>query len=96
MSQYDEYVDIKNCSYEKRLIGKLILECEEKILNSNEALLDDKKYHMQKVIALFILFHWYLYVCYYEFSCVLVVIFILQNIKQNKKMYYHLMMPSLN
>ena len=53
-----------------------------------------KKYHMQKVIALFILLHWYLYVCYSEFSYVLVVIFILQNIKQSKKIY--LMTSSLN
>ena len=53
-----------------------------------------KKYHMQKVIALFILFHWYLYVCYSEFSYVLVVVFIIQNIKQSKKIY--LMTSSLN
>ena len=49
---------------------------------------------MQKVIALFILFQWYLYVCYSEFSYVLVVIFIIQNIKQSKKIY--LMTSSLN
>ena len=49
---------------------------------------------MQKVIALFILFHWYLYVCYSEFSYVFVVIFIIQNIKQSKKIY--LMTSSLN
>ena len=27
----DEYVDIKNCFCEKRLIGKVLLECEDKI-----------------------------------------------------------------
>ena len=33
----------KNCSCEKCLIGKLILECEDEILNTTEALLNDKK-----------------------------------------------------
>ena len=27
----DEYLDIKNCSCEKCLIGKLLLECEDEI-----------------------------------------------------------------
>ena len=39
----DEHLDIKNCSCEKCLIGKLILECENQILNTTEALLNDKK-----------------------------------------------------
>ena len=33
----DEYLDIKNCSCEKRVIDKLVIECEEEILNTNEA-----------------------------------------------------------
>ena len=37
----DEYLDIKNCSCEKRLIGKLLLACEDEILNTTEASLDD-------------------------------------------------------
>ena len=38
----DEYLDIKNCSCEKNLIGKLLLECEEEILNSTRTLRNDK------------------------------------------------------
>ena len=38
-----EHLDVKNCFYEKRLIGKLVLECENKILNTTETLLNDKK-----------------------------------------------------
>ena len=35
-SKIDEYLGIKNCSREKRLICKLILECEDEILNTTE------------------------------------------------------------
>ena len=38
-----KYLEIKNCSCEKRLIGKLILECEDEILNATETSLDEKK-----------------------------------------------------
>ena len=44
----DEYLDIKNCTCEKRLIGKLVLECDDEILNTNESSLDDKKGNMCK------------------------------------------------
>ena len=33
----------KNCCCEKCLIGKLVLESEDEILNATEALLNDKK-----------------------------------------------------
>ena len=36
-------LDIKNCTCEKRLIGKLVLECEDEILNTFVTLLYDKK-----------------------------------------------------
>ena len=39
----DQYFNIKSCSCEKRLIGKLILEREGEILNATENSLDDKK-----------------------------------------------------
>ena len=39
----DEYLDIKNYFCEKRLIGKLVSECEDEILNTTETLLNDKK-----------------------------------------------------
>ena len=37
-----EYLDIKNCSCEKRLIGKLVLECQDEMLNTTETSHDDK------------------------------------------------------
>ena len=39
----NEHLHIKNCSCEKRLIDKLVLEFEDEILNTTENLLDDKK-----------------------------------------------------
>ena len=39
----DEYLDIKNYSREKRLIGRLALKCEDVILNATKTSLDDKK-----------------------------------------------------
>ena len=34
---------MKICFLEKHLTGKLVLECEDEILNTTETLLDDKK-----------------------------------------------------
>lgn len=39
----DECLDIRNCSCDKRLIGELVLECENKILNSTKTSIDEKK-----------------------------------------------------
>ena len=39
----DEYLDIKNCSCEKRIFGKLVLACEDGILNTTETSLDNEK-----------------------------------------------------
>ena len=44
----DEYLNIKNCSCEKRLIGKLVLGCEDKIFNTTETSPYDKKSNMWK------------------------------------------------
>ena len=44
----DEYLDVKNCSCEKRLIGKFVLECEDEILNTTKTLLNDKKSNIYK------------------------------------------------
>ena len=33
----DDYLDIKNYSCEKHLVGKLVLECKDEILNTTEA-----------------------------------------------------------
>ena len=36
-------INIKNYSCEKRLAGKLVLECQDEILNTTETILYDKK-----------------------------------------------------
>ena len=37
----DEHLDTKSSSYKKRLISKLVLECEDEMLNTTESSLDD-------------------------------------------------------
>ena len=39
----DDYLDIKNCSCKKFLIGKLVLERADEILETTETSFDDKK-----------------------------------------------------
>ena len=58
----DEYLYIKNCFCEKHLSGKLVLEFEDEILNTNETLLNDKKVASAKSNSLFIVFYWQLLV----------------------------------
>ena len=41
-------LDTKNCSLEKRLIGKLLLKCEDEMLNTTETSLNDKKKPCEK------------------------------------------------
>ena len=38
-----EYLDYGNCKCRKRLIGRLVLECEDGILNTTKGSFDDKK-----------------------------------------------------
>ena len=52
----DEYLDIKNALWEKSLIGKLVLECEDEVLKANETSLDYQKIQAKKII-LSIRFH---------------------------------------
>ena len=39
----DKYLDIKNFSCEKRLFDKIVLACEDQILNHTGASLEEKK-----------------------------------------------------
>ena len=41
-------LDTKNCSFEKRLIGKLLLKCEDEMLNTSETWLNNKKKPCEK------------------------------------------------
>ena len=47
-TKLDEYLDIKNCSCEKCLSGKLALECEDEILSTSDTLPNDKKVTYEK------------------------------------------------
>ena len=71
---------MKKCSWEK-CIGKLVLACEDKILNTTETSLFDKKVKYEKITALVTIFHWKLYVYYYQLSILLLVITIILNIE---------------
>ena len=52
----EEHLDI---SIQKKFpFGKLVLACEDEILKTTETSLDDKKVTREKVIVLFIVFHW--------------------------------------
>ena len=44
----DEYLDIKNCSCEKYLIGKFVLGWEDEILNKNKTSPDNKNLTCKK------------------------------------------------
>ena len=44
----DEYLDIKNCSCEKRLFGKLVIACKNEISNTTETPFDNKKVACEK------------------------------------------------
>ena len=65
----DEYLDIRNCSCEKRLFSKLALACEDEILNTNETSFDDKKVTCEKNDYLI-----YMILLVITFSLLLVVI----------------------
>ena len=36
----DKYLDVENCSFKKCLLGKLVLACDDEILNTTETLLN--------------------------------------------------------
>ena len=44
-----KYLDIKNCSCEKRLFGKLVTTCEDQILNTMKPQLIIKKQYVKKI-----------------------------------------------
>ena len=46
----DKYLDIKNCLCKKRLIVKLVLACENKILNRTKTLLHKKVTYEKKFL----------------------------------------------
>ena len=73
-SKIDEYLNTKNCSCKKYLIGKLVLQCENEMLDTTETSLDHKKVICKKI--LFTRFYGQLRVCCY---CV-VFTFIIKNI----------------
>ena len=87
----DQYLHMKNCSWEK-CIGKLVLAYEDKILNTTETSLFDKKVKCEKIIVLVTILHWQLYVCYYQLSILLLVITILLKIEWKEGVHNHINM----
>ena len=85
----DQYLHMKKCSWEK-CIGKLVLACEDKILNTTETSLFDKKVKCEKIIALVTIFHWQLYVYYYQLSILLLVITIMLNTEWKESAHNHI------
>ena len=53
VGKIDEYLDIKNCSCEKRLIVRFVLACVHEILNKPGTSLDDEKVICEKHNCLF-------------------------------------------
>ena len=89
-------LDIKNCSLEKRLTGKLVLECEDEILNTTETVLKDKKVKCIKnnclVHMISLEFIWLLLLAVICVSCYLYF----TDLHRNKDIYYHFKIPALN
>ena len=49
---HDKYIDIKNCSCEKRLTSKLVLKCEDEILKTTETVNKNKNVACVKINCL--------------------------------------------
>ena len=81
----------KNCSCEKRLIGKLVLECEDEILNRTETLLNDKKVACTRNNCLIHTFSLVI-ICF----LLLALVFIIQSINQSKNINYRFKTQALN
>ena len=77
-SKINTLFDIKNCSCEKSLIRKLVLECKDEILKTTETLLNDKKVTYEKsscfihaiilVIICFLLLVAICFACYFSYK----------------------------
>ena len=48
----NEYLDIKNCSCEKCVFGKLVLVCKDEILKATETSLDNEKVTCEKNVKI--------------------------------------------
>ena len=81
---------------QKCLIGKLILECEDEILNRTENLFNDKKATYSKsnclLYTISLIAIWLLFLVVICVSCY----FFVQNIDQNTNIYYHFKTSTLN
>ena len=74
----DEHLDFKNCSCEKHLIAKFLLEFVHEILDTTESLLNDKKIACEKsnclihtisLVIIFLLLIVVIYVsCYFYYT----------------------------
>ena len=74
---------MRNCSYEKRLIGKFVLQCEDEMLNRTDTSVDDNKEACEKY-NVFIHTILLIIICFW----LLVVVSITQQIGLEKNPYY--------
>ena len=91
----DEYLIIKNCSWAKPLIDKVLLTYGNEILNTAKASLDDKSVTCKISNCL-------IHTISLVIICLLILVavfiscfFIIQNIDQNKNIYYHFTKPTI-
>ena len=91
----DEYLIIKNCSWAKPLIDKVLLTYGNEILNTAKASLDDKSVTCKISNCL-------IHTISLVIICLLILVavfiscfFIIQNIVQNKNIYYHFTKPTI-
>ena len=87
----DEYLGTKNYLRKKRLIGKLVLEYEDEILNTTETLLIDKKVACARNNCLIYTFSLVI-ICF----LLLALVFIIQTINQSKNINYRFKTQALN
>ena len=64
----NEYLVPRNLLCEKRLIGKVLLACEDEMVNTTEASLDNKRVTCEKIIVLddFIGNYMLVSICYFN------------------------------
>ena len=66
----DEYLNTNNCLCKKCLIDKIVLECQDEILNTTETSLDDKKVICKKKKKK----NWLIHIILLAVTCLLLLI----------------------
>ena len=91
----DKHLDIKNCSSEKPLIGKLVIKCKDEILNTTETVINYKQEACAKsnclihTISLVI-------ICLLLLGVICVSYFYYTKNESKLNIYYHITAPVTN